>query len=142
MRIIEKFSLIARIKNIDIFDSNHAKEEFNKWFPNLSWSFYLKSIKSALDIIGKNIGNYMINSKSTGLRIPFEIREDRIKRSKIIGVIPTTLNASEIYNVRNDVNIFVENNKNEYKKFPIVEGFSFYTQRGTVFTDFESVEVE
>ena len=142
MKIIEKFSFIARINNIDIFDSNHAREEFNRWFPSLSWDFYLKSIKSALDKVGKDIGNYMINSKSTGLRIPLEIREDRIKKGKIIGVIPTTLNASEIYNVRNDVNIFVENNKNEYKKFPIVEGFSFYSQRGTIFEDFESVEVE
>lgn len=139
MKIIEEFSLIVSKDGINVYDTRHAISEFKRWYPNLNISIFKKSILQGLEKISKKIGNYMIISKSNKYRIPIEIRKDR-KNGKIIGVIPTVLNSTEVINTRNELEIIVE--KNVYDKRQLIEGFNYYIQRGKVFTDFDEVEVD
>jgi hypothetical protein len=138
------FELIGIFSGTKVYDSRHAYEEFVKWYPTLTKADFKKAVQQGIDKIILNdsmIAQYMIISKSKKLRISIEIRQDRYTK-EIIGIIPTTLGEFETRNTRNEVELFVEQNKNEYRQFPLREGFNYFVQSGKVFTDFDEIEVD
>lgn len=140
----DKFELIGIFSGTKVYDSRHAYEEFRKWYPHLTKDDFKLAVQQGIDkIILSNsiIAQYMIISKSKKLRFPIEIRQDRYTK-EIIGIIPTTLGEFETINLRNEVELFVELHKNEYRQFPLREGFNYFVQSGKVFTDFDEIEVE
>ncbi len=146
MKLIQedKFDLIDTFSGTKVYAPRHAYEEFRHWYPHLTKGDYKRVVQSGIDKIimsDSEIAQYMIISKSTKLRIPIEIRQDRYNK-KIIGIIPTTLGETETKNLRNEVEIFVEQNKNAYQQFPIKEGFNYFVQSGKIFADFDEIEVE
>ncbi len=149
MRVVnEKFDLIGNFSGIAVFDANHAYEEFQRWFPHLSSYDYKKALQQGIDKIkkqaGSGMGNYMVISKTHGLRIPLEIRPDKMMPRKVIGVVPTTLNPREVINLRKEIEVFTEKveNRETYSRFPIYEGFSYFAQHGKIISDFDEIFVE
>lgn len=145
--LTERFDLLLTSKEgIKVFDTRHAKQEFKKHFPKTNWNEYIATLQQGISALiaehGKSEGNYMINSKSIGIRIPLELRQDRFS-SDMIGAVPTTLAPHEIHNVRKDINVLVERSvkNNEYMRFPLCEGFDYYLQSGRIFSDFEEIDI-
>jgi hypothetical protein len=140
----DKFELIGIFSGTKVYDSRHAYEEFKHWYPKLTKEDFKKAVQQGIEkiILGDNeLAQYMIISKSKKMRIPIEIRQDRFSK-EIIGIIPTTLGELETINLRNEVEIFVEQNKSTYQQFPLKEGFNYFVQNGKVFSDFDEIEVE
>ena len=146
-RMQELYRIIMAYKGIEIYDTRHAMSEFAMHFPNTPISVYKKVLMQGIDKIdsyyGLTMSNYMIESRSTGIRIPLEIRPDRYSGKKM-GAVPTTLGKHETININNEIEIYVENkdNKNTYKRFPLTEGFNKYVQSGNIFEDYDTVEVD
>lgn len=141
------FQLIGTFSNIKVYESNHAYEEFIHWFPKLSKDDYKKVLSQGIEKIREldtltELNQYMIISKSTKIRIPLELRLDRCNKNKLMGIIPTTLGEFETKSLRNEVEVFIEQNKNSYHKFLLREGFNYYVQHGKVFSDFTEIEVD
>lgn len=79
----------------------------------------------------------MVISKKHGFRIPLEIRRDR-KSPNLIGVVPTVLSSTEVVNLRDELEIVVENS---YNRRQLIEGFNYYVQHGVIFSDFEEIDI-
>lgn len=142
----ERFEFITRVQGIDVFDSRHAIEEFFNHFPGVKLGEYKRivtdGLASILDRYGLDChGNYMIISDSTEIRVPMEIRADRFT-NQTTAIIPTTLAPWETFNLRKEVEVFVESNKKEFKTFELLKGFNYFSKGGKVFTDFEEVQVK
>ena len=131
MKIVqERFNILMSHIGVKLYDTNHAIDELRRWFPSVSFEQYKSILRHGLDTIKKQhnmeIGNYMLVSKSTGIRVPLEIRNDRYN-GQIIGAIPTTLNPREVINIRHDLEVMTEN---VYDKRKLCEGFNYYIQHG------------
>lgn len=142
----ERFDFIGKYNGIMIYDTKHAIQEFRIHYPHLSLTDYKRILKDGVEEIVSEydtaLDNYMIQSISLKVKIPIEIRPDRNTR-EISGYVPTTLGEHEIINLRNEIVIFVENNKkNMYKRFPLIEGFNCYIQEGKMFEDFSTITVD
>lgn len=150
MRIVkERYDLIAVIDTIEVRDTQHAKEEFHNHFPELSWNnSYLPKLKKGLRKIVKKYGykedRYVIISRKTGLRIPLHFRPDRKSKDEVIYIcaIPTTLSPKEVYRKYNDIKVFVENNRNSFKWFPLQEGYDLFAENGEVYSTFVEIDLE
>ena len=146
--IKESFKLIGAFQNIEIYDSNHAVEEFKRWFPHLSFDTYLNSINKGLIKIknkySNELQNYMIISHKYKMRIPLDLRLDKFERTydKIIAVIPTTLNPNETKNLKKEIEVLVESKANHYQRFEECKNFNTYYDNNKVFTDFEEIEID
>ena len=147
--IKERYDLIAVIDGIEVRDTEHAKEEFHKHFSNLSWeNTYMSKLRKGIKKIVKNYGykedRYVIISRKTGIRIPLHFRPDRQSKDKtvFIAAIPTTLSPEEVYRKYNDIEIFVEKNKNTFQWFPLQEGYDLFAKNGKVHTNFVEIEVD
>jgi hypothetical protein len=142
----EKFQYLGTFSGFKVFDSKHAVEEFNKHFPKYTLSTYEKILSKGMKKIYRkyntDTNNYMIISYSTGIRIPIHVRPDEQSPKEIIGVTPTTLGEKEVLNLRNEIEIFVESNKNSYCNFPLIENFNYFVKSGEIFSDFEIVELD
>jgi len=141
----ERFEFITRVQGVDVFDSRHAVEEFFNHFRDITLGEYKRVVAEGLSTILDRYGldchgNYMVISKSTGIRVPMELRADRFTKHTT-AVTPTTLAPHETINLRNEVEVFVESNKNTYQKFELMEGFNYYSEGGKTITDFEEIEV-
>ena len=136
MRFEEEFTLILRANGLKIYDTRHAVKEWKKWFPSLSIEALRKALQQATSK-KLAVGNYMVISKKHGFRIPLEIRRDR-KSPNLIGVVPTVLSSTEVINLRDELEIVVEN---AYNRRQLIEGFNYYVQHGVIFSDFEEIDI-
>jgi len=94
---------------VDIFDSAHFLERTQERFPDLSWISIMQVIEKGLaKILHFAPGHFVIISKSTGMRIAVDYRQDR-HTDKMIIVIPTVLEPNMTFKKFNDKEIFVEN---------------------------------
>jgi len=149
--IYERFSKLGTFGKgiLPVYDTRHAVEEFERWFPNLTIEEYkkiiAKGVKSILRTYGLKEDNFMIIDKKSGMRIPIEVRNDRSNPGFLIGVIATTLNPTEVKNLRNEVEVFVENNPWTYSKFKLAEGYNFsfnyLSDKNKVDMNFEEIYV-
>ena len=142
----ERFTKIGTYEDIEVFDTRHALEELKNWFPRVSVIQYQEILSKGIKYIthvysGEIVGNYMIISKSLGVRIPIEIREDRYNKGLMIGAIPTTLAPHEVVNLRNEIELYVEKSGYSYRQFKLLEGFNYYTDKDKLVSDFEEVTV-
>ena len=145
-KLLEKFDKIFQFKNLSVFDARHAVEEFERHY-NLPYDSFLKVLEKGLKKIEKKFGlneadNYMIQSYRLGIRIPLEIRFDNKNPNEMIGVVPTVLAPHEIKNLRNEIEVMVENNKNTFRKFEVCNGFNYFIQSGKVYSDFEKIIIK
>ncbi len=93
---------------VDVFDSAHFLERTKERFPNLSWINIMQVIEQGLTkIFHYPPGHFVIISKSTGMRIALDYRQDR-HTDKMIAVIPTVLSPDMTFKKFNDKEIFVE----------------------------------
>lgn len=145
MRLKERFDFILSYKRIDVYDSIHCLDEFKRHYPHLPLTAFKRVVKDGIDCIYYDYNlkpdNYMIVSYSLGLRIPFELRQDRFS-GRLMGVIPTTLASYEVKNKLKNVNILVEKNRLHYHREPLCEGFNYYYQSGETFFNFTSIYLD
>lgn len=143
----EEEGFLGIYSKIKFYDSLTFRADFSTLFPALSESDYGSAFEQAIIHIKKVdprnlIGNYLLISKSKGFRILLEIREARKKKNHIVGIVLSCVLATDLEKIQKEAEVFAQNNENTYSDFPIQDSFSFYTQRGEVFTNFDEVFVE
>jgi len=115
---------IGNYNGIECFDSFHAMSQFESRFPNLTKNNFDKvlndGIKKIFRVFHGELQNYSIESSSTNIKIPLDLKRNRYNHSEIIGLIATTLNRLDHpYNTHEDQSVFVEKTKEEAKEILI-----------------------
>lgn len=143
----EHFEYIGTFSEVPVYDVEHAIAHFHKRFPKLDFKNYLVTLEKGIRKIKKKHGidtvqNYMVFSRKFGLKIPIEIRPDRADRERIIGAVPTTLTKDMVYDLENEIHVFVESNNSKFKRNSICEGFSVFADEGNIYRTYEEIIVD
>jgi len=151
----ENFKLLFKHNNIEIYDVEHAIGRLHERFPELKNIIFYKLISKGLDKLNIDnlksyAENYVFINKKYDLKVPIEIRPDRHNKNKLIAVITTVLKNSEHeHNLKNEIEIIVEQNKiGFYKKVRyfkensyIDRWFNLYFEDGQSYKDFKEVKI-
>jgi len=97
---------------IPVIDIEHAEERFYQRFPEIPWSDFKTALEQGLKVIKNKYhlhpDNYMIVSKSLGIKIPVELRPDRMNPHKLVFALMTALDARQHkFNTHNDQTLMV-----------------------------------
>lgn len=151
-RISERFDSLGTYSSIEVFDVEHAIEQFKNRFPKLHLNAFYKTLDKGIRKIVRTYDyrkqqNYLIISYKYGLRIPIEIRPDRKNAKKIVGIIATTLSEDMYRKLRNEIDILVE----QYKKEKVSYGslpdwgdtfFIHFYENGRFIQNYESIDLD
>lgn len=141
-------------KSYPIYDTDHVLVRFRQRFPGLSDKNLYNTLLKGLRKIEKKFNfmpqRYMINSYSTFLKIPIDIRPDRNDPSKIIIAIATLLDSREHpINKYGELDILVENSKKNstYERWQDYEGldgnwYNHFIVDGIYHLDFEIIDCD
>lgn len=160
-KLIEKYQVLLNFEGIFIADANHALERFKQRFPKLSINRFYEVLKRGLRKINKRYDlnsisdeNFMIVSWKYGFKLPLHIRPDEFDRSKMVGILTTTLDVGEhTFNLYNEIEILVEKSKhenfyacrNEVAEWEDLEESHFwhhFIEDGVYYRDFNLIEAD
>lgn len=151
--LCEKFSDLGTYQGITVYDSRHAEEEFEKFFPNEDGITFRFLLSQGMKIIMRDFdyqqGQYVIISKSLGARIPIELRiDDKLLKHtgkiEIIGVVPTVRGPKEIHDKYAAIQLLVEN-KVDYGSVNMIPQemgyFMVHVVENNIFAEFVDIVV-
>lgn len=148
--------------NVKCYDTYHAINQFHIRHPNLFRADYNKVLKDGIEkifrVFDSELQNYSIESSSTDIKIPLDLKRNIHNHQEIVGLTATTLHRTEHpKNTHGEQRVFVENSLEEAKKILTEKSKkdnSFYSYEfentnlidyfecGEHYSSYETIEVE